>query len=220
MKSLKAWVKFITITLCSLLTAGVSAWLLFKCVVNPWRNLVTHQDLIPWILITAAAVFLCSCSEIAISETHDPDIEKWVAQRTEKATKSTKPAKLIERCLSFVTLNSYLFNTLVIMANTLFLVGMTILITRLLDAKNVSEVSFQIPFWKPFTMSSADAFSTVGSTLILFGAAEVIPKQIAIHFKVHALVPMLGWIIILLPLIPFAYGVARPMKWLMSRFPG
>jgi CBS domain containing-hemolysin-like protein len=218
MRPFKAWASPIAITVCSLLTAAVSGWLLLKCVVRPWHNLVMHQDLIPWILGTAAAVFLCSCSEIAISETHDPDIESWLAKKTKKATKATKFAKLVETCLRTVTLNHYVFNTLVILANTLFWVAMTILVTRLLDAKYVGEVSFEIPFWGSFTMSSADAFSTVGSTLILFGAAEVVPKQIAISLRVHALIAMLWWIVILLPLFPFAYGVARPMKSLMRRF--
>jgi CBS domain containing-hemolysin-like protein len=194
----------------------VSAIALFEIVVVPWNILVTRDYFWAVSLGSAACVFLCSCAEISISETNESDITKWANKKPPTVLRQG-----LERYARIVTANRDLFNAVVILANTAILViYMTILTPAYIDNNNNSDSAilsisqFQINMH----IGKADAFTGIGITLALFLLAELIPKQVAIKHGMLSVIGTSWWVILIaIPLILPAYGVATPVRWLLDK---
>ena len=108
----------------------ISGFSILELVVIPWSKLVCGGYFLPLSLGVAVGVFMCSCVEIAISETKESDINSWVKRITENGTKeATKLQKATKYYAEIVTGNSDICNPVVILTNTTILVVyMTILI--------------------------------------------------------------------------------------------
>lgn len=197
---------------CLALVLSTTIWLFIKCVWTPWSSVVADAHSL---LLRAAPVvlmiFFCSLSEIAISSTKDTDITTWL--------NTAKPFEFINTWggsyLYFVKAQEKLFNTVIILANAILVVILTEIIVGSTNPNYDAPVNFYVPLfgWSLLTLKSADAFVTVGTTLVLFGVAELLPKQIAIAWTARALI-LLCWWIILLGIVfgLFAYGVVGPIQ--------
>lgn len=206
----KANVKALVAIGCFVFVIVTTAYLLIKCVWNLWSNVVTDQEfLIFSVLASGFIIFLCSCSELAIANTTDTEIEKW----NEKNPNHPR----WKDYLRIVKEQKALLNITVILANAIAAIAMTELVVKSLNQQDDFLVSFHAPLvgWTLFTLKAPDAFTTIGATVILFGAAELLPKQIAMRMKVRATIRLCCWIVPLgIVFFPVAYGVIGPLRLL------
>ena len=194
----------------------VSAIALFEMVVIPWNILVTRDYFWAVSLGSAACVFMCSCAEISISETKDSDITEWANKKPPTILRQG-----LERYARIVTAHRNVSNAVVILANTAILViYMTILTPTYIDNNNNSDPAFlSVGQYHINThIGRVDAFTGIGITLALFLLAELIPKQVAIKHGMASVIGTSWWVILIaIPLILPAYGVATPVRWLLDR---
>jgi len=206
---IRAWAPVLARLACLGLVSVTTVRLFIKCVVAPWGNVVQHPDyLLYYALPVVVMIFLCSLSELAISNTTRDDISKWDSSDRSRA-----------RYLRLTKENEEFLNIVVILANAILVVGLTELIVASTNQTYDAFVNFTLPLagWTLFTLKAGDAFATIGATLVLFAAAELVPKQIAMAMKARALVKVRWWIIFLLLILGIpAYGVFWPVQLLRT----
>ena len=205
-------VKIVVIGLALLLCAIA----LVEVVVIPWNIVVTRDYYWAVSLVFAAAVFLCSCAEISISETKENDINEWANRR-----QPTILTQGLERYARLVTAQRDLFNAVVILANTAILVYYMTIMTPTYINNNVNDNQAILSISRlqiNLHLGRAEAFTGIGITLALFLLAELIPKQIAIKHGMASVIGTSWWVVLVA--IPFfipAYGVAAPVRWFLDK---
>jgi CBS domain containing-hemolysin-like protein len=112
-------------------------------------------------------------------------------------------------------------NSIIILANTIFVIGLTVFTTNQLNAENHGAAQIVLPFFGTIAlpMEANDAFTGIGVTIILFVFAEMVPKQFANNLKANILAWLWIWIIPVTAIffIP-AFGMAKPFEFLIGRF--
>jgi Cyclin M transmembrane N-terminal domain len=194
-----------------------------ELVVMPWSKLVSGDYFLSLSFGVAVCVFMCSCAEISISETKESDINCWVGRKTENGTRvETKLQKFIKNYAKLVTGNAAIFNPVIILTNTTILViYMTILIPIYVIHTEDMAVIDILGFTKINTnLSQSDAFSGIGVTMVLFLAAELIPKQIALKHKMFCVIYTswwLGFISILFFVPAYCHRHDKSCLWRMAK---
>jgi hypothetical protein len=216
-------IKLLLFLLCLL----IEGWLVWRCVLVPWK----HQVVIDkrcFLGISAAfafCAFLCSLAEMALAKTPRGRVQDWLKYRAENRGKSqgffAKPRewyfKREENWLRKATRQGSFYNPVITLANTILVVCMALVVKAFLNDSYRDSFSQRIPFLGTISISASDVFTTIGITIVLFVLAELIPKQLASRHPTKALACVLWWVMLtgLFLYIP-ASTVAIPFEKFMN----
>jgi len=199
-----------------------TVFVIYTLMIAPWRSLV--RDSQGFALATSLAfisIFLCSCAEIAISETKEVHINAWINTLAHKYRRDkTRLQQAFESYAAFVTEHANIFNPIIILANMTILIVYTSIIVPGLIVPLSEDAVVHMPatgLSMSLPLSRSDAFTGIGLTVALFLAAELIPKQIALRWRMGSLIYTAWWVIFLTVIFALpAYGLAKPVIKLLN----
>ncbi len=142
---------------------GVLTFLLLRYFILPWHSVVSNTQALAWMIaIPTLCIAACSISELALI-TEAPDLQRI---QTNNYTEASFLKRGVSAMLRRLATDQPFTNSMVVMANTILAIGMTVEIGRYLRKTD-----------------NADTFTIFGITIILFLLGEMIPKQIALRAK-------------------------------------
>src|ERR1700722_8420931 len=151
---------------------AVAAWgifvaLLYFYFVAPWRAVVSDPTRLGWLLIVPTLfIAICSASELSLLTADKSEVNNIQKLQTANYTEPSLFKRAISSFLRSLTTDETFTNAVIVMANTILAISMTVGIGHCLRK-----------------VDAADTFTIFGITIILFLVGETIPKQVALRLK-------------------------------------
>lgn len=205
-----------------ILVFAATVLIIYSLMVAQWRSLVRDtESFAAWTCVAFISIFLCSCAEIAISETKEVHINDWINALTHKYQRDkTWLQQAFERYAGFVTEHANIFNPIIILANMTILIIYTSIVVPSLILPLAAIAVVHVPVAGldvSLPLSQSEAFTGIGLTVALFLAAELVPKQIALRWRMGSLIYTAWWVIALTVCFAIpAYGMAKPVIKLLN----
>jgi CBS domain containing-hemolysin-like protein len=154
-----------------------------------WHAVVAdccQQSLFYWICALTVCIALCSLTETALSASHPDQISQWLTVKVRGPV-----ARIAAGSARYALMNRPAANALVVLANTIATIVLTVITTKALIDPSDWQLS---QFGVTMPLSGSYGFSTIGLTIILFFLGETIPKQVALKYHTAAILSAAWWI--------------------------
>jgi hypothetical protein len=189
-------------------------------VISHWNQVVKSRNFTLISICSAALIFLCSWAETAISETKGIHINPWEDRMIKRRCNKRVVANSVKYAKK-VTTHSEIFNPVVILANMIIVITYTtMLLPTLINNEIVYPAIITFPIFNLIInlhLKISDAFSGIGITIALFLIAELLPKQIAMKYRMGSLLLTAPWLVVSSAfLILPAYGMSKPISFVLS----
>jgi CBS domain containing-hemolysin-like protein len=162
---------------------------------------VSDGKLLLWLMVVPTFfIAVCSASELSLLTADKKEANNMQRLQTANYSKPGLLKRAVSAMLKRLSTDETFTNAIIVMANTIFAISMTVGIGHCLNK-----------------VDAADAFTIFGITIVLFLAGETIPKQVALRLRGPSRKMALVWLYILslTLVVPFlCAGIVDTFEWI------